>query len=258
MLMRFTVKDAGFKQILHYTRYTVKKVFLPFIKDLSRTIKGSDNRPFVIGIAGPPGSGKSALSQIFGQMLASHGVSCTVLPVDGFHLKNKNLKEKTALIEGRRVCLHEIKGAKETYDALGLLRCLEKLGTEQPFYWPVYLRTIHEPIERGVFVSRRDTVYIVEGNYLFVDRQPWNLIAKHFPLKIFILPKRRFLKNRLIARKRRGGFTKNSARTHYARTDLRNIEEVCALSTEYDVRIKQRGKYSYRIQRIDLCEPSEL
>jgi hypothetical protein len=258
MLMRFTVKDAGFEQTLRYTRNTVKKVFLPFIKDLSRTIKGSDNMPFVIGIAGPPGSGKSALSRIFAQMLASHGVSCTVLPVDGFHLKNKDLKEKTALIGGRRVSLHEIKGAKETYDALGLLKSLGKLGTEQPFYWPVYLRTLHEPVERGVFISRRDTVYIVEGNYLFVDRHPWNLMAKHFPLKMFVLPKRRFLKNRLIARKCRGGFTKQSARRHYERTDLRNIKEVCALSTGYDVRIKQRGKYSYRIQRMDHPVPSEL
>jgi len=258
MLMRFTVKDAGFEQTLRYTRSTIKKVFIPFIKDLSRTIKGSDNRPFVIGIAGPPGSGKSVLSRIFVQMLASHGVSCTVLPADGFHLKNKYLRKKSALIEGRRFSLHEIKGAKETYDALGLLRCLEKLETEQPFYWPVYLRTLHEPVARGVFVSRRDTSYIVEGNYLFVDRHPWNLLAKHFLLKIFILPKRRFLKNRIIARKRRGGFTKNSALIHYTRTDLRNIGEVCALSTGYDVCIKQRGKYSYRIQHMDHRGPSEL
>jgi len=255
--MRFTVSDAGYDQPVRYTKNTVKKVFVPFIEDLAETIKRGANKPFVIGMAGPPGSGKSALSRLFAQMLQSNGVSCTVLPMDGFHLENEDLKKKTVLINDRRISLHEIKGAKETYDVHSLLRCLEKLEAKQPFYWPVYLRTIHEPVKRGIYVSRRDTVYIVEGNYLFIDHHPWNLIAKHFLLRIFILPKLRLLKSRLIARKRRGGFTRNKARTHYRCTDSRNIREVCDRSTGYDVLIEQQGKYSYIIHRMGHGLPSE-
>jgi pantothenate kinase len=251
MRMRFQVQDAGFKKTVRYTENTVKKVFLPFIEDLADSIKRCDNRPFVIGMAGPPGSGKSALCDVFSQMLESNGVSCTVLPMDGFHLETEDLKKKTVLIDDRRISLHHIKGAKETYDVHALLKCLEKLEAKQPFYWPVYLRTIHEPVKHGIDVSRWDTVYIVEGNYLFIDHHPWNLIAKHFLLKMFILPKLRFLKSRLIARKRKGGFSRNNARSHYRCTDSRNIREVCARSTGYDVLIEQRGKYAYRIHLMD-------
>jgi len=250
MLMRFTLNDAGFDQTVYYTKHTVKNVFTPFIEDLAETIKQDAEMPFVIGIAGPPGSGKSALSCLFSQMLQSNGVSCTVLPMDGFHLKNDDLKKKTALIDGRRVSLHEMKGAKETYDVHALLKCLEKLEAKKPFYWPVYLRTIHEPVKRGIHVSCRDAAYIVEGNYLFLGQYPWILVAKHFVFKIFINPKRGLLKSRLIARKRRGGFPRKKARTHYRYTDSRNIEEVRALSTGYDVLIQQKRKYCYGIRRI--------
>src|SRR4051812_44943442 len=66
----------------------------------------------IVGIAGPPGAGKSSLAARLAEAAeARHGRgSAVVLPMDGFHLANEVLE---AL--GRR----QRKGAPDTFDADG-------------------------------------------------------------------------------------------------------------------------------------------
>ena len=48
--------------------------------------RAGDARRFLIGIAGPPGSGKSTMADNLAAALKARGESAAVLPMDGFHM----------------------------------------------------------------------------------------------------------------------------------------------------------------------------
>ncbi len=52
---------------------------------------------FIAAIAGPPGAGKSTLSEALAGAIAEAGGSAAVLPMDGFHMDNAVLVEKGLL-----------------------------------------------------------------------------------------------------------------------------------------------------------------
>jgi pantothenate kinase len=247
-LIRFPIEESGFTSTIPYTKSTVEKQIVPLIEEVSEEFHHRKGRLYVIGVSGPPGSGKSSFSCVFRQLLAERGLNASLLPLDGFHQKNEQLKKTYITVDGRNRSLLELKGAKETYDVQKLVQYMEKLYSGQSFYWPVYLRTIHEPVEEGKFISPEGSIYIIEGNYLFLDLPPWKNLIRFFNTKLFILPKRKYLKRRILRRKRRGGYTRIEALRHFRRSDLRNINEVLSLSTGYDFLIRQKGKHSYVIE----------
>ena len=55
----------------------------------------NENTRMILGITGPPGSGKSTLSDYLSDQIAKiHGeYACISLGMDGFHLSNDYLKE---------------------------------------------------------------------------------------------------------------------------------------------------------------------
>lgn len=250
-LLRYRIHDTGFDYTINYTKSTVEKHLLPLSRDIEEDYLRNKRKLYIIGVSGPPGSGKSSISSILLQMLTNRGLSVNILPLDGFHLRNQDLKAKRITVQNRSYSLHELKGAKETYDVKKLVECLEKLHRGGGFFWPLYLRTIHEPVDNGLFISNQHGIYIIEGNYLFLNVSPWKQLAPFFQKKIFILPKKKFLKGRIVRRKQRGGYSRQEALMHFRRSDLRNINEVLSLSSGYDLLIRQRGRYSYEVIRYD-------
>jgi len=67
---------------------------------------------FIAAIAGPPGSGKSTLSDA---VVAALGAGARVVPMDGFHYDD--------VVLGRRG-LQSRKGAPETYDVQGFIHLM--------------------------------------------------------------------------------------------------------------------------------------
>lgn len=247
--INFKTSDSGFDYTIKYSKNTIEKYFIPFIEELADEFVGKGSIIYTLGIAGPPGCGKSAISSIFQLLLKERGISSFILPLDGFHLRNEELHKRKITLQNSTYSLYEIKGAKETYDVNRLVEAMNKLKAREHFFWPVYLRTVHEPVDEGIYISNQNAVYIIEGNYLFLTVSPWSTLSEFFNKRVFIVPRRRFLKQKIIRRKCRGGYSKKEAMEHYRRSDLRNIREVLTRSDGYDYEIRQRGKYSYILKK---------
>jgi pantothenate kinase len=128
----------------------------------------SDSKRTIIGIIGKPGGGKSTLSKYLLKGMDPTLVS--VVPMDGFHLSNKVLKEL-----GRS----DRKGAQDTFDVKGFTTLIEriKLDSADPIYYPIFDRSIEESIAAQGVVYPSTRVVIVEGNYLMHDKDGWQEIS---------------------------------------------------------------------------------
>lgn len=122
----------------------------------------------IIGIVGKPGGGKSTLSKYLLKGMDPSLVS--VVPMDGFHLSNKVLKEL-----GRS----DRKGAQDTFDVTGFTTLIARIKSDgaEPIYYPVFDRSIEESIAAQGVVYPSTRVVIVEGNYLMHDRDGWQEIS---------------------------------------------------------------------------------
>ncbi len=69
----------------------------------------------IIGITGPPGAGKSTIAEA---LVAELGDRAILVPMDGFHLPNAQLRELG--LRGR-------KGAPDTFDVVGYVALLTRL-----------------------------------------------------------------------------------------------------------------------------------
>jgi putative kinase len=183
------------------------------------------------------------VAAVLQRLFTEKGVRSLVLPLDGFHLKNEELKKRNIATEDGFLSLYARKGAKESYDVERLLRAVEGLRNGDPFVWPVYSRTLHEPVEDGVPVREAGCVCIVEGNYLLLDVDPWSRLREFFDKRVMIIGKRALMKKRILSRKMKGGFTRAEAEAHFRRSDALNIAEVIERSAGYDLLLAQRGRH---------------
>ena len=117
----------------------------------------------IIGIVGKPGAGKSTLSSFLMEKLPAQTVA--LVPMDGFHLSNKVLKEL-----GRR----DRKGAPDTFDSLGYAALLKRItNSADDVYFPVFHREIEESIAAEGVVTAKTKIVITEGNYLLHNENGW-------------------------------------------------------------------------------------
>ena len=120
----------------------------------------------LIGIIGKPGAGKSTLSKFLMAKLPKEFV--TVVPMDGYHLSNKVLKDLKRA---------DRKGAPDTFDVSGFISLVKRIRTEQTqnIYYPIFDRAIEESIAAQGVVTSDTKVVIIEGNYLLHDDGGWEV-----------------------------------------------------------------------------------
>lgn len=122
----------------------------------------NNDRRCILGITGPPGSGKSTMASAMTQTL---GPRSALVEMDGFHLANRELERL-----GRR---HR-KGAPDTFDADGYAALLHRLRTsDREIYAPTFDRTLDESIGSAVAIGPETTLVITEGNYLLLPEGQW-------------------------------------------------------------------------------------
>ncbi|ROQ70499.1 pantothenate kinase [Streptomyces sp. 840.1] len=118
----------------------------------------------VLGIAGPPGAGKSTLA---GQLADALGPLAVLVPMDGFHLAQAELE---------RLGRADRKGAPDTFDAAGYAALLRRLRDPEPdtvVYAPAFDRALEEPVAGSVPVAPDVPLVITEGNYLLYAEGGW-------------------------------------------------------------------------------------
>jgi len=179
----------------------------------------------IIGICGPPGSGKSTIAS----RLAAE-IDATVVPMDGFHLPNAVLD-----VRGWRA----VKGAPHTFDADAFVDAIRLLcADEADVSLPSFDRVIDEPVAEAVVVQRSDRRLVVEGNYLLLDESPWVELHDLFDAIAYIDLDDDVRIGRLVARHIEFGRSPDEAREFVERSDERNARVVAASRSRADVVVR--------------------
>ncbi len=229
----FDVKVNGYGYEARYSADTVEGVFLPLLRRL-KALRNRLGRRTVVFLAAPPGAGKSTVAAVLEQ-LAKEELGRDVFQavgLDGFHYYNDYLKTHGIYVDGKPVLLKKFKGAPETYDLVEFKKHLDNLTVMVNMPWPVYNRTVHNPVPRGTRIYA--DIVLIEGNYLLLDEDYWSDFAKMCDYSIFIGANEDDLRERLIARKAKGGASAEEARAHYERTDGPNARRVLAHVCPHD------------------------
>jgi pantothenate kinase len=171
----------------------------------------------ILGLAGPPGAGKSVLAARLARRV---GRAAVVVPMDGFHLSDAELIRLGRL--GR-------KGAPDTFDADGYLALLSRIRSAGPgvtVYAPAFGRQLEQPIAGSIPVSPDTSLVITEGNYLLCDEPPWTTVRRLLDevwwVELDAVQRRR----RLVARHVRWGKTPAAAERFVAESDDANARAV--------------------------------
>ena len=217
----------------------------PFLGKLQDLWLAARPRRFIVGIAGPPGSGKSVLAEqlnwIVSKGFLSKDAHAMSLPMDGFHFPNAYLMSHTRkLPDGTEIPLSAVKGQPDTFDVVALRKALKELAARPEYVeWPGYTRITHEPVPGQIKIHESINIIFVEGNYLLVDRGPFAGIPAVFDLRIYVDgPAPKILSN-LMERHIKGGKTVEEAKDWVKRIDLPNARVAESTKVNADVIIER-------------------
>ena len=128
----------------------------------------------VIGLVGPPGTGKSTVASALVSALTAAGTSAALVPMDGFHLDQLELERLGRA--GR-------KGAPDTFDVAGYVALLRRLreAVEPVTYGPRFDRDLEQSVGSALAVPSSTRVVVTEGNYLLLDAADLGPAAAHDP-----------------------------------------------------------------------------
>jgi pantothenate kinase len=167
----------------------------------------------IVGIIGPPGAGKSTLSE---RLRSENPEVSQIVPMDGFHLAN---------VELARLGRAGRKGAPDTFDSYGYVSLLKRLRTQardEIVYAPEFRREIEEPIAGAIPIFYSAKLLIAEGNYLALDQGGWRQVAAQLDEIWYVEVDNALRQERLVARHMQFGRSRQAALDWVQGTDEPN------------------------------------
>ena len=194
-------------------------------------------RRFILGIAGPPASGKSTLAEALREALNGGRAPedkedevATIAALDGFHFDDRVLNER-----GHR----PRKGAPFTFDAAGYAAMLERLATpsREAVAVPVFDRDLELSRAAAAIVEPHHRILITEGNYLLLGDDRWRPVRDRLDFSVFLDVPEAELRRRLMARWLGHGYEPEEVEEKTEANDLVNARLVVNTSVEPDLRL---------------------
>ncbi|WP_299561832.1 nucleoside/nucleotide kinase family protein [uncultured Sulfitobacter sp.] len=187
----------------------------PPLADMVAAIRAApiSGRRRLVALAGPPASGKSTLAASLATDLTSAGTATVVVPMDGFHLHNRVLRDRH---------LMDRKGAPQTFDVQGLGALVRRLNAEDEVFFPVFDRARDIAIAGGGMVGPDCETVVIEGNYLLFDAPGWRTLQAYWDFSVRLDVPLDALKERLVARWLAHGLPAAQAHRRASQNDLAN------------------------------------
>ena len=197
---------------------------------------GDRDRRFILGIAGPPASGKSTLAEALCDALDAGWATdegtgiAAVAALDGFHYDDRVL-----LARGHR----PRKGAPFTFDVEGFEAMLERLAapSRETVAVPVFDRDLELSRAAAAVVEPHHRVVITEGNYLLLDDERWRGVPALLDFTVFLDVPPDELRRRLMQRWLGHGYGQAEAREKMETNDLVNARLVATSSVAPDLHL---------------------
>jgi pantothenate kinase len=189
-------------------------------------------RRSVLGIAGAPASGKSTLAALLLAELDRQLPGAAIgVGMDAFHIGHRVLLRRG---------LTDVKGAPETFDALGYIHLLRRIRSESgTIYAPEFDRDIEDSLANVVEIGPEVRLVVTEGIYVLLDRPPWDGVRTLLDEAWFVHLADDERRRRMVARHQRHGHDPEDAWRRTVGNDERNAQLVNAAPNSPDLWIEQ-------------------
>jgi len=239
-----SLEVAGYPVEVRISIAELWQVYLPLCRALRESCTRDGGARALVGVAGPPGSGKSVFAELLRELLDAGGHTpggdAVVVPQDGFHFPNAYLDTHTTTgPDGKRQALRMRKGGPDTFDVAAFVRALDRLHSEATLALPRYDRRAHDPVPGAIRVEPHHRIALVEGNYLLLGQDGWESVAERMDLRLFLRLPLEAIRPHMIARHVRGGRSPEDAAAHFERVDVPNYELCMRSATRADLVIER-------------------
>lgn len=190
----------------------------------------------LIAISGIPGSGKTEFASVMAKRINQMHLEenpnsppiAEAIPMDGYHLTRAQLAQMPdpEYAVARRGALFTFDGHK----FLDLIRVLRQglSSDSKTVFAPSFDHAIKDPIDDDIPIAPTCRVIFFEGNYLSLNKEPWNQAAKLMDELWFVEVDFETARKRLVPRHVKAGIAKDEAQAdkRVRENDLINGKEI--------------------------------